>query len=108
MEHKEIPGKRGTIHYWIDGQSESCIVFTHGATMDHGLFQFQMEYFAQPHTVNSWDVPLHGRSRLYEGFYPSHLLFFDSIRTARLSIPSPGKSHSMKSLGLMHLKRWAD
>ena len=36
--------------------------------MDHGLFQYQIEYFAQTHKVIVWDVPGHGLSRPYEGF----------------------------------------
>ena len=43
-------------------------MFTHGATMDHGLFQHQIEYFAQQYKTIVWDVPKHGLSRPYEGF----------------------------------------
>ena len=68
MEHKTILGKRGIVHYWVTGAGETCIVFTHGATMDHGLFQYQMDYFSGGYKAISWDVPLHGRSRSYERF----------------------------------------
>lgn len=68
MKHKTIAGKGGTVHYWADGSSNNCILFTHGATMDHGLFQFQNEYFASNYRVISWDVPLHGLSRPYKSF----------------------------------------
>lgn len=68
MEHKKITNERGTVHYWVKGQGERCIVFTHGATMDHGLFQNQIEYFAQQYKVITWDVPLHGQSRPYDDF----------------------------------------
>ena len=68
MDHKKISGKQGTVHDWVKGQGDHCIVFTHGATMDHGLFQFQMEHFAQQYKVITWDVPLHGQSRPYHGF----------------------------------------
>ena len=36
--------------------------------MDHALFQFQVEYFAQHFKVISWDVPSHGLSRPYNEF----------------------------------------
>jgi pimeloyl-ACP methyl ester carboxylesterase len=68
MNHKTTISKRGIIHYWVKGDSDNCIVFTHGATMDHELFQPQMEYFSPHYKVISWDVPLHGQSRPYQGF----------------------------------------
>lgn len=68
MIHKTIVGKGGTIHYWTDGEGDQAIIFTHGATMDHGLFQYQVDYFSQSFRVISWDVPLHGKSRPYEHF----------------------------------------
>jgi pimeloyl-ACP methyl ester carboxylesterase len=36
--------------------------------MDHGMFQYQMEYFSRNYRVISWDVPCHGLSRPYESF----------------------------------------
>ena len=72
MKHKTIQSKQGIIHYWVAGDSADCILFTHGATMDHGLFQPQMDYFAARYKVISWDVPLHGQSRPYQGFSLQH------------------------------------
>ncbi len=68
MPHQTIVGKNGTVHYWTKGKGEKCILFTHGATMDHGLFQPQMEYFSKSYRVISWDTPAHGRSRPYQNF----------------------------------------
>jgi len=68
MEHKINSGKYGSVHYWVTGQSERCIVFTHGATMDHDLFQHQIDFFSEQHKVITWDVPQHGLSRPYKGF----------------------------------------
>jgi pimeloyl-ACP methyl ester carboxylesterase len=68
MTHKKITGDFGAVHYWIEGQGQNCIVFTHGATMDHGLFQYQVENFSQQNKVINWDVPMHGRSRPYDDF----------------------------------------
>jgi pimeloyl-ACP methyl ester carboxylesterase len=68
MEHKFNTGKYGEVHYWVGGQGYDCIVFTHGATMDHGLFQEQIDPFVQHYRVIVWDVPGHGCSRPYEAF----------------------------------------
>lgn len=68
MLHKTIIGKRGTVYYWADGEGDQAIVFTHGATMNHGLFQYQMDYFSRHFRVISWDVPLHGQSKPYDDF----------------------------------------
>ncbi len=68
MLHKTIEGEFGAIHYWIRSQHDEWIVFTHGATMDHDLFQFQTEYFSKSYSVITWDVPLHGLSKPYTNF----------------------------------------
>ncbi len=68
MKHKVNSGEHGSVHYWVKGEGEHCIVFTHGATMDHGLFEYQVEHFAQRNKVIVWDVPMHGLSRPYDGF----------------------------------------
>ena len=68
MNHKTTSGKFGTVHYWETGEEAQCILFTHGATMDHGLFQHQIEFFAKDYKVIVWDVPAHGKSRPYKDF----------------------------------------
>ncbi|WP_420627970.1 alpha/beta fold hydrolase [Candidatus Leptofilum sp.] len=68
MKQKTIIGEHGSVHYWVGGQGEPCVVFTHGATMDHGLFEHQIDYFAPNYKLIVWDVPKHGRSRPYEQF----------------------------------------
>jgi pimeloyl-ACP methyl ester carboxylesterase len=68
MQHKTLSSDGGTLHYWIDGEGDEAILFTHGATLDHGLYRHQMEHFAADYRVITWDAPLHGRSRPYESF----------------------------------------
>ena len=68
MIYKVTADASGEIHYWIEGQGIECIVFTHGATMDHGLFRHQLHYFSDNYKVIVWDVPLHGLSKPYTGF----------------------------------------
>lgn len=71
MAHKKIKSDHGEVHYWIEKNKNSeakCIVFTHGLTADHSMFEKQMEFFREQYTVLSWDVPLHGLSRPYTDF----------------------------------------
>jgi pimeloyl-ACP methyl ester carboxylesterase len=68
MMHKTISGNNGTVHYWTQGKGEECLVFTHGAVMDHGMFRDQVEYFSSNFQVICWDVPGHGLSRPYSYF----------------------------------------
>lgn len=71
MEHRKIESVNGTTHYWIsksESESAKCIVFTHGVTTNHMMFDKQIEYFSENYTVITWDVPLHGQSRPYRDF----------------------------------------
>lgn len=69
MTNKTIKTEYGTVHYWIHKGDNEGIVFTHGATMDHGMFRFQEDYFSKKeYTLISWDVPAHGLSRPFTKF----------------------------------------
>ncbi|MBP8641299.1 MAG: alpha/beta hydrolase [Oscillospiraceae bacterium] len=69
MEHRQIKSKSGTTHYWISKRENSqCVVFTHGLTASHIMFEKQVEYFSKDYTVITWDVPMHGESRPYKNF----------------------------------------
>lgn len=70
MEHKQITAQGGIVHYWIDRKKNfsDCIVFTHGVTADHTMFEKQTDYFCGKYTIILWDVPMHGLSRPYENF----------------------------------------
>lgn len=72
MNHKTIINVRGTVHYWVNGASDETILFTHGATMEHGMFKSQMHHFSKNYRVISWDVPFHGLSRPYKDFSLQH------------------------------------
>ena len=68
---KNVQSVRGTTYYWIARNSNidaKCIVFTHGLTANHTMFEKQVEFFKQDFTVITWDVPLHGESRPYKDF----------------------------------------
>ncbi len=58
MEHRKILAQGGIVHYWIDkvdGASD-CIVFTHGLTANHTMYEKQVDFFAGKYTVLLWDV----------------------------------------------------
>ena len=71
MEHKTIKGVGGEVHYWIskaNHRSNEVIVFTHGLTADHTMYEKQIEFFQKEYNVIVWDVPLHGLSIPYRNF----------------------------------------
>ena len=71
MEHKTIKGIVGEVHYWISRASHStdeAIVFTHGLTADHTMYEKQVDFFRNEYTLIVWDVPMHGLSVPYKDF----------------------------------------
>lgn len=71
LEHKRIHSENGDVHYWIQRNKDSaarCIVFTHGVTADHSMFEKQINYLERKYTIITWDIPLHGLSRPYQNF----------------------------------------
>lgn len=52
------------IHYWLSGPKDAPpVVFSHGAMMDHRMFDAQVPAIAEHHRVITWDIRGHGRSR---------------------------------------------
>lgn len=52
------------LHYWVGSQvGRPFIAFMHGATMDHRMFNAQIEALAPHYRVLTWDARGHGRSR---------------------------------------------
>ncbi|MFC1466265.1 MAG: alpha/beta fold hydrolase [Candidatus Brachytrichaceae bacterium NZ_4S206] len=52
------------LHYWVGGAvGRPLIAFLHGATMDHRMFNAQVETLAPYYRVLTWDARGHGRSR---------------------------------------------
>ena len=81
MTENILATERGGVHYWVAGPAGAGggtrgttsggavpIVFTHGATMDHEMFDSQVDRFSGDRIVISWDVPAHGKSRPYSDF----------------------------------------
>lgn len=55
----------GEIYYWVQKAEEDApwLVFLPGLTVDHTLFDRQMEWFSGRWNCLTWDAPGHGRSR---------------------------------------------
>lgn len=69
MEQKRIGTDKGPIVYWISKcQSEYTLVFLHGLTADHTLFEKQISYFCGHFNLFCWDAPAHGKSRPFSNF----------------------------------------
>ena len=71
MKHMTINGIGGKVHYWIsrpNNNFKGALVFTHGLTANHTMYERQVEYFKDDYVVITWDVPLHGLSIPYKEF----------------------------------------
>ena len=99
MEERYVESLRGRTYYYISRptSSESTLVFLHGLTADHRLFDKQIPYFSERYTVITWDAPCHGKSRPYSDFTYEHTadelkLIFDTegIKSALLVGQSMG------------------
>ena len=52
------------IHYWLSGPEDAPpVVFSHGAMMDHHMFDAQVPSVAERYRVITWDMRGHGSSR---------------------------------------------
>jgi 3-oxoadipate enol-lactonase len=52
------------LHYWLHGAADKpLIVLTHGATVDHRMFDAQLETLTEHYRVLTWDMRGHGQSR---------------------------------------------
>lgn len=64
MTAKTHKTKSGDIHYWvniIDAEAVT-LVFLPGLTLDHRLFEKQIEYFKDKYNLLVWDAPTHAAS----------------------------------------------
>jgi len=69
MEEKFLNTSYGNVYYKISLKENSkCLVFTHGLTADHSMFEKQTDFFDKDYSVILWDVPMHGKSRPYKNF----------------------------------------
>lgn len=71
MFERNIQSPKGTVYYWTNEMvtpQKFAIVFCHGLTADHTLFDKQVVHLSAEYKLITWDYPLHGKSRPYEDF----------------------------------------
>lgn len=69
-----------TIHYWLSGSPDRPLVaLTHGATMDHRMFDEQVRALTPDYRVLTWDVRGHGASQPMTGAFSLELCAEDLI-----------------------------
>ena len=70
MNEKQLSTENGTITYWVNDFSgqEYALIFLHGLTADHTLFEKQIAHFNTQFKILCWDAPSHGKSRPYTDF----------------------------------------
>lgn len=71
MEEHIYQSSRGEVHYWLSkslDNGKKTLIFLHGLTADHTLFDKQVEFFKSRNNLIVWDAPAHGKSRPYTDF----------------------------------------
>lgn len=71
MREKVKMSNYGDVHFWISedwDDTKKTIFFLHGLTANHTMFDDQVEYFKKDFNVITWDAPMHGASKPFEGF----------------------------------------
>ncbi|MDE6709385.1 MAG: alpha/beta hydrolase, partial [Oscillospiraceae bacterium] len=71
MTRKSVTVTGGRVVYYVSDDWDSgrdTIVFLHGLTGDHTMFEPQFEYFNGKYNIIAWDAPAHGKSRPFADF----------------------------------------
>lgn len=64
MTEKYYESERGKVYYWITKKDTPLtLVFLHGLTANHHLFDMQTAVFSENYNTIVWDAPAHGKSR---------------------------------------------
>jgi pimeloyl-ACP methyl ester carboxylesterase len=64
LVERTLPREGFDLHYWVGGATGApVVVFTHGATIDHGEWEWTLPLVGEHFGVVAWDVRGHGRSR---------------------------------------------
>lgn len=79
MQQKQHKTSSGSIAYWVSKcQAKYTLVFLHGLTANHTLFERQISHFAGRCNLFCWDAPAHGKSRPFADF--SYSLLAKNLR----------------------------
>lgn len=70
MQEKHLNTKNGKVCYWVSrvNNNQINLVFLHGLTADHTLFEKQISHYLYHVNLLCWDAPAHGQSRPYGEF----------------------------------------
>ena len=69
IEKKILNTPYGPVAYWVSNQHfDTTLVFLHGLTADHTLFEKQIPHYLDRFNIICWDTPAHGMSRPYRDF----------------------------------------
>ncbi|MBN2737387.1 MAG: alpha/beta hydrolase [Spirochaetales bacterium] len=80
FNEKVLDNQGCKIHYWIsNNSSEECIVFLHGAGLDHHMFSEQIKAIPEKYKILMWDARGHGRSRPIGNDFSISLLVQDLL-----------------------------
>ena len=64
LEPRVLEHNGCALHYWVGGdRDQPAVVFLHGATMDHRMFNAQIPAVLTDHQVLVWDARGHGQSQ---------------------------------------------
>lgn len=69
------------LHYWLTGPANgTLVVFTHGATMDHRMFDAQVSHVvAEGYRALTWDIRGHSRSKPIGGGFSLEIVTRDLL-----------------------------
>lgn len=76
LEKKIVHTENGDLCYWVGGNQSidaKCVVFLHGMTADHSMFDKQISSFSNEYKIITLDLPLHDKSRPYMNFTFSNI-----------------------------------
>ena len=87
MTEKTYETPNGIIHFWINDQKEKTpiqLVFLPGLTVDHRLFDKQVEAFENEYSIFVWDAPSHAASFPFDWNYDlkDKAVWLDEILTS--------------------------
>lgn len=71
LEEYQYNTPMGCIHYWTNTfqPKRACLVFLPGLSVDHSLFEKQIDFFDANYNILTWDAPGHVLSRPFELSY---------------------------------------
>ncbi len=111
MDERVYISRRGKVHYWVEPHPDDTaptMVFLHGLTANHTLFDRQIDYFKPDYNILVWDAPGHGFSRPYRDFTYENLahdlvgIFIAEDITSAIMVGQSMGGYVIQALALAH------